>query len=119
VNMKILVCQITGPAAAWSAGLVPTPVWSFPFVFYGPKMHGTDRCSSGSQHYLIVMLCQLCCVFSSDFLGDLENYTVLKTRWYKQSENQCFHLHMAAILDFSKWLPENAYLPISLLLNVT
>ena len=36
---------------------------------------------------------QLRCVFSSDFLGDLENYTFLKTRWYKQSENQCFHLH--------------------------
>ena len=30
---------------------------------------------------------------SSDFLGDLENYTFLRTRWYKQSENQCFHLH--------------------------
>ena len=36
---------------------------------------------------------QFCCVFSSDFIGDLENYTFLKTRWYKQSENQCFHLH--------------------------
>jgi len=30
---------------------------------------------------------QLRCVSSSDFLGDLKNYTFLKTRWYKQSEN--------------------------------
>ena len=26
VNIKILVCQIIGQAAAWSAGPVPTPV---------------------------------------------------------------------------------------------
>ena len=44
-------------------------------------------------NYVIIQNSQLCCVFSSDFLGDLENYTFLKTRWYKQSENQCFHLH--------------------------
>jgi len=34
VNIKILVCQVIGPAAAGSAGPVPTPVHSHEEVHY-------------------------------------------------------------------------------------
>ena len=34
VNIKILVCEIIGPAAAWSAGPVPTPVRSIGFALF-------------------------------------------------------------------------------------
>ena len=63
-------------------------------------------------------------MISSDFLWDFENYIFLKTTVDSISNQKinvsiCTDICMAAILDFSKWLPENAYFSISELLNVT
>ena len=50
MNIKILVCQIIGPAAAGSPGPVPTPVNDKKLSYH----RGTARC------VVSVEICQLC-----------------------------------------------------------
>ena len=47
-----------------------------------------------------------------------ENYTDGISN-QKTNVSICTGIHIAAILDFSKWLPENVYLSISQLPNVS
>jgi len=48
--------------------------------------------SDTSKTAKIIKWSVMLCIFVMFFVN-LKNYTFLNTRWYKQSENQCFHLH--------------------------
>jgi len=39
VNIKIIACQIIGPATAGSAGPVPTPLWHLPTTVVPSHLH--------------------------------------------------------------------------------